>query len=69
MQTLWVVGKFRADTTKGKVWDLVAVCQNEYLAINACENHFDYFIGPIKLNVVLPYETTEWPGFYYPYEL
>ena len=66
---LWVIGKFKADTTEGRVWDLVAICQSEYLAINSCVNHLDYFIGPIKLDVILPDETTEWPGCYYPSEL
>lgn len=65
---MWILGKWRSgkDGKLNNVWDISGVFDTEEKAIEACNNRPNYFIGPLPLNKVLPDETTEWPGMYYP---
>ena len=66
---LWIVG--RTNSAKeiaehnGHTWDLIGVCASEELAVDACKDE-SYYIGPIKLNEILPKEQLEWIGAYFP---
>ncbi len=68
METIWVVGKIKAKIYSGIVWEIQGVFDSEQKAVKACGEYKNYFIGPLKLNEVLPNMTFEWPGVYYPNE-
>jgi len=60
---LWVVGKVVFEDRQR--WEIQGVFDNEALAVAACRDEW-YFVGPVVLNEVLPHESVEWPGAYYP---
>ena len=66
---LWVVGRLNsAEEIKkhsGHTWNFIGVCTTERDAIDACKDA-DYFIGPVRLDKMLPHEIVEWVGCYYP---
>lgn len=60
---LWVVGK----TVDEDAWEFQGVFGSEDLAVAACRDYLDCWVGPCNLNETLPYETqVEWPGAYFP---
>lgn len=59
--TVWIVGK----TVCGGEWEVKGVFTDESQAIAACTED-THFVGPIVMNTILPDETQEWPGGYYP---
>jgi len=63
---LWIVGRFLSDDSEG-IWEFCGVFDDEELAKAACRDA-SYFVGPAELNKILPEETIEWPGQYYPIE-
>jgi hypothetical protein len=63
---MWIVGKYKGFYPEGVVWDIVGVFLTRQMAVKACEDHFDYFVGPIALNRALPEKSTTWPGCFYP---
>jgi hypothetical protein len=68
---MWLTGKYIGECDgegNGICWELIGVFSSEEKAVAACLNEY-YFIGPVELDEVLPDETVEWPGCYYPKEL
>ena len=63
--TYWIVGKYKAETEEGAVWDAQGVFDTEEKAKKACI-HNNYFIGPMELNELVTDKTIEWEGCYYP---
>jgi len=59
--TLWMVGKIIDDPK----WEIMGVFSTEEKACSICKDE-NYFIGPLNLDEVLPDETIEWRGAYYP---
>lgn len=64
--TVWVVGKYVATYKAGIVWDIIAICSTEEIALKAAEGHEDYFIGPLAMDSSLPDHREDWVGAYYP---
>lgn len=64
--TVWVVGKYVTSFKAGIVWDVIAVCSTEEIALSAAEGHEDYFIGPLFMDNPLPDQREDWVGAYYP---
>lgn len=46
-------------------WELLGVFNAEASAVSACATQDD-FVGPVPLDTVLPVESVDWPGSYYP---
>lgn len=70
-EEVFVVGQYRATVREGTVWDIQGVFTDRRLAEDEClaapaTKAKDYFVGPIKLNVMLPSHQTEWPEAKYP---
>jgi len=62
---LWIVGQMLGADGKYPMWSLIGVFSTEERAKSACTEE-TYFMGPAKMNVVLPSHVTDWPGAYYP---
>ena len=62
---LYVVGRYISGEEFKIVWDIHGIFDSEEKALKACKDE-TYFIGTLKLNEVLPEETVDWPGAYYP---
>lgn len=62
---VYVVGRYRSGDSDETVWDLQGVFTDQPDAVAACRDA-TYFVGPVKLNEILPHETTDWPGCFYP---
>jgi len=62
---LWIVGK--VNKSNRKEWEFHGVFDRKDMAEEACKDD-RYFIGPVKLNEVLPDDPVLWPGAYYPKE-
>lgn len=64
---VWVACTWRAETDKGRVWELIGVFSSEEQARDACIDGNDGY-GALELDAVAPRETSEaWPyGFHYP---
>lgn len=60
---LWIVGKV-TDYPAG-AWEFIGVFEDEALAVRVCIT-VDYFVGPVEINKVLPDDTIEWEGAFYP---
>lgn len=58
---LWVVGK----QSEVYGWEFQGIFDCETKAVGACVTD-QYFIGPCKMNEILPDESTKWEGSYYP---
>lgn len=66
---VFVVGKHIAEFNGARAWEIQGVFDAEQKALDVCEGHTEYFVGPMNINEELPYETTpEWVGAYYPSE-
>lgn len=68
---LWLVGQSKKELAEKDWkynWDFQGVFDNESKAVSACKNE-NYFVAPVELNVVLPDETLEWSGLYYPVKI
>lgn len=59
---VWIAGK----VTNYPAWELQGVFSTEGLAVEACGQDRQCFIGAVVLDAPLPEITTEWPGAYYP---
>ena len=67
MSTVWIVGKnIEAVDDVGIVWDVIAICSTEEIALGVAKDHQDYFIGPMVIDSPLPDQREEWTGCYYP---
>ena len=62
---LWVCGRTLDSTENGVVWEIMGIVKSENDASASCRTD-RYFVAPMTLDVILPDETTEWPGCYYP---
>ena len=58
---VWVAGQCVA----GPAWELLGVFSAETSAVSVCATQDD-FVGPVPLDTVLPVESVDWPGSYYP---
>ena len=58
---VWVAGQHHG----GPAWELLGVFSAEQAAVAACTTQDD-FVGPVPLDTVLPVESVDWPGSYYP---
>lgn len=65
-ETVWIVGQSRDYKTSS--WDFQGIFVTEAEAVAACVQP-NYFVGPAVLGQVLPPESQDWPGSYYPAEL
>lgn len=59
---IWIIGRISG---RYPCWQFQGAVESECEAILACIDE-SYFIGPAKIGVVLPQETAEWVGSYYP---
>lgn len=71
IETGWVWVCMRRDPVsrkdeKGHDWHIQGVASYEQLAIEMCLDEY-HFIGPLPVDVALPYDLMEWPGSYFPY--
>ena len=57
----WVAGQ----CVVGPAWELLGVFSAEASAVSACTTQDD-FVGPVLMDTVLPVESVDWPGSYYP---
>jgi len=66
---LWVVGKYNGTiqlwNESHTAWELQGIFDNLNDAENACISE-QYFVVPMNLNELLPYEKIIWPGLYFP---
>ena len=64
---LWIVGKYIGIALKidGMVWEFGGVFSDKQKAIGACTNE-NMFVGPALLDEILPDESTNWEGCWYP---
>lgn len=60
--TLWVTLR----NVEGEQAEILGVFDGELRAVAACRDEA-CGIGPMPLNMALPDERQEWPGFYYPH--
>lgn len=58
---VWVAGQCHG----GPAWELLGVFSTEQAAVAACTAEDD-FVGPVPLDTVLPTESVDWPGSYFP---
>lgn len=65
--SLWVVGRNKAETESGIVWEFQGVYSTEEMAKAGCHDR-TYFLAPAILDESLPHESKDWPGAYYPAE-
>lgn len=61
---IWVVGQSKGFTESGTISEFQGVFDTYGAARAACRKN--YFIIPADMNVLLPDETMEQPGFEYP---
>ena len=59
---VWVVGKVTDDCPS---WEFEGVFSSRVKAIQACTTA-NHFVGPADLDAVIPAESVEWPGAFYP---
>lgn len=59
---VWIVGKI----TEYPAWEFQGVFSSESAAIRACCANEDFFVGPATLDKILPTQSLEWRGAYYP---
>lgn len=62
---LWVAGRRYEVENKDRPWEIIGIFDDEKKAVAACTEWSD-FVGSVPLNTMLPMETTDWPGLYYP---
>lgn len=62
---LWIVGQNHDNDNPDSGWDFAGVFSEFMLAVAACRDE-TYWIGPAKLDEVLPHEVTDWEGVVYP---
>ena len=67
MKTLWVVGKRNQSVNND--WELQGIFDTEEKAIKVCKGKYNYFIGPVCLNMPIDDSKLPWPGAYYPQEI
>jgi len=65
---LWIVGQIREEEMISQ-WELQGVFDSESQAVSCTGNRWGFFVAPIILNEVLPEQSVEWEGLYYPYDL
>lgn len=65
-KTVWLVGKYLKEVKAGIVWDVIAICSTEEIALSAAKGHETYFIGPLVVDHIRPDQREEWAGAYYP---
>jgi len=75
-KTVWVMGKWMASIDKSNAWELMGIFdekhKNDAVAFAVKHNSETdgdigkYFIGPVEFNTMLPDESEEWCGAYYP---
>ena len=61
----WVWLVFRLDPHTGPDWHIQGIATSEEVAVSMCEDS-NYWIGPLPLDMLLPYSRQEWPGLYCP---
>lgn len=62
---LFLVGKYVADTSAGRVWEFCGVYDSRELALENCITD-EFFIAAIDLNATAPDETCNFPECEYP---
>lgn len=65
----WIIGQIHGEhDEEGFVkWSFVGVFDTEEQAVENAKPYSNYFIGPAKMNELLPQEPSVWEGCYYPY--
>lgn len=58
---LWLVGKI----TNWPAYEFQGIFDSEERAVSECKGEL-WFVAPVYVNQVIPEETSEWPGMYYP---
>ena len=63
-ETVWCVGRVHLKEEKWS-WALMGIFQTEEMAVAMCSTVND-FVGSLQRDVLLPDNTVDWPGAYYP---
>ncbi len=63
---MWICGKLLYCERCTFGWSVIGVFTSEELAVAACGEDPNIFIGPIVVDERLPDELKEWPGSYFP---
>lgn len=61
-QYVWVVGYFGEQFEIGSIWQEEWMGRFNAEALVLLEHKKEALLGPVRLDYVLPIETTEWPG-------
>lgn len=62
----WIVGRTIASVGDDVAWDFQGLFTTEAGAVAACEGHPNYWIAPAVMGELLPEESRDWRGLYYP---
>lgn len=66
--TIWIAGRHIVQTKMGAVWTIESIFDDEQSAKKLCIDRGteDYFVGPLKVNEILPEHDMDWVGLYWP---